>query len=248
MNILEFIDNLPDGVRKYKTFTTDILIDCSDYFKKYNKVDELSEIDINSDENLLKLYNFETNGRGFVIGKGELLIVFLINGANFNKGTTDLIINGKEYEVKAYKTNTKQISLGVKNIVTSSKYGRRIITLFDKIDDNREKLRGSYWLRKHKSNIKSNWTNRPIIEKLSALEIGKKDFENISKEIPKLKGKINHPYVDDIKNMEDDIERFNKEFNDRSEKMIIFINNNIKVFDKMRMSTITQSKFKMCKY
>ena len=245
-DIIKYIDNLPNNIKNDKSFSTDIILNCRKYFKKIKFVSDLENFNIYENEEIPTLFNYAgSNGRGNKLGKGELLITLLVKGCDFSKNSGDLLINGVEYEVKSIKDEKQSISFGVKNTITRYRLGRRLIGLFDSIIDNENNLKNSYWFETYNGRKNNSYSNNNLVYKLSSMEISESDFKNLRKEIPKLKGIIKHPYVDDIRNIQNDIDEFNNEFNDRHEKLIIFTKNKINLNKELVMANITQGKFKM---
>lgn len=84
------------------------------------------------------LFRIEPKG----LGKGEILLAALINGAKINGAgaTFDMTANGRSYEIKDYsggKGNAKSIRLGTKGSVTRFKFWDEIVTTLKRIDQLR---------------------------------------------------------------------------------------------------------------
>lgn len=84
------------------------------------------------------LFKIEPKG----LGKGEILLATLINGAKINGAgaTFDMTANGNPYEIKDYsggKGNAKSIRLGTKGSVTRFKFWDEIVTTLKRIDQLR---------------------------------------------------------------------------------------------------------------
>ena len=84
------------------------------------------------------LFKIEPKG----LGKGEILLATLINGAKINGAgaTFDMTANGLSYEIKDYsggKGNAKSIRLGTKGSVTRFKFWDEIVTTLKRIDQLR---------------------------------------------------------------------------------------------------------------
>lgn len=84
------------------------------------------------------LFKIEPKG----LGKGEILLATIINGAQINGGGSsfDMTANGQPYEIKDYtggKGNAKSIRLGTKGSVTRFKFWDEIVTTLKRIDQLR---------------------------------------------------------------------------------------------------------------
>jgi len=111
-----------------------------------------------------ELFKIEPKG----LGKGEILLATLINGAKINgaKATFDMTADGASYEIKDYsggKGNAKSIRLGTKGSVTRFKFWDEIVTTLKRIDQ----LRGTMENPKfdfHK------YFDRPLLEAIAYLD------------------------------------------------------------------------------
>jgi len=84
------------------------------------------------------LFRIEPKG----LGKGEILLATMINGAQINGGGTsfDMTADNRSYEIKDYtggKGNAKSIRLGTKGSVTRFKFWDEIVTTLKRIDQLR---------------------------------------------------------------------------------------------------------------
>lgn len=84
------------------------------------------------------LFRIEPKG----LGKGEIFLATLIDGAQINGGGSsfDMTANGQSYEIKDYtggKGNAKSIRLGTKGSVTRFKFWDEIVTTLKRIDQLR---------------------------------------------------------------------------------------------------------------
>ena len=84
------------------------------------------------------LFRIEPKG----LGKGEIFLAALVNGAQINGGGSsfDMTANGQPYEIKDYtggKGNAKSIRLGTKGSVTRFKFWDEIVTTLKRLDQLR---------------------------------------------------------------------------------------------------------------
>jgi hypothetical protein len=92
-----------------------------------------------------EMFKLEPKG----LGKGEILLATIINGAQINGGTVsfDMTVENQSYEIKDYsggKGNAKSIRLGTKGSVTRFKFWDEIVTTLKRLDQ----LRGTVENRK----------------------------------------------------------------------------------------------------
>ena len=102
------------------------------------------------------------------LGKGEIFLAALINGAQINGGGSsfDMTANGLPYEIKDYtggKGNAKSIRLGTKASVTRFKFWDEIVTTLKRIDQ----LRGPMENRKFDFR---KYFDQPFLEAIAYLD------------------------------------------------------------------------------
>lgn len=110
------------------------------------------------------LFKIEPKG----LGKGEILLATLIDGAQINGGgsTFDMTANGQSYEIKDYtggKGNAKSIRLGTKGSVTRFKFWDEIVTTLKRIDQ----LRGT--MENPKFDFRK-YFDQPLLEAVAYLD------------------------------------------------------------------------------
>lgn len=231
--IKKYIDNDPDSIDEY-------LFCCS-------TIESMKNIDVNSNKLLKIIYNYETPDRGGKKGKAELLVNFLMENAFFSTGRGDIVIDSDCYEVKAYSKENDAIAFGVMNTFTLIKLGKQLLNLFWAIEQhsNNEAFRKEFpfWFD---TKNRGNWKNVPKINKLIGMEITPNEFKQFTNEIPRLRGIIDHEYVNDISIMQKDITDFNNDFNKRDEKILLFVGGNFHSNGvKYEFGYVTQSRAKM---
>jgi hypothetical protein len=142
----EFTQHFPNGnlgikfvefLNGLNTEETDTIVDG---LSSLNNPSELT-IELYTEKNSVWYKMFHTVARG--VGKGEILIVWLIQGATMNGGgdSYDINLNGQKFEVKDWSLlgNTSAILAGVKSKVTNFEFWNEIVDTIRRI----EKLKGT---------------------------------------------------------------------------------------------------------
>jgi hypothetical protein len=214
-------------------------------------IDDIRNVKITENELLYKIFDFETDNRGDKRGRGELVILFLVQNAKFST-IADIESNGSYYEVKAYEKNAP-ITFGVQNILTRHKFGDILYRLISKVYRtglNNEEFQNMFpWWFDEGENERNTWFGVPRALKMRSMEISSEEISELPEEIEQLKGYIKNPYVDDISEFEKDLKDFNNEFKDRLAKILLFIKGNLESTNaEYHVYSVTQARIKMKLY
>ena len=248
--IKQFTDKLTTSIKNDRNFTpifdyiNSNLSEFDKWFGSMDAIDEIKNVDIKSNVLLDLLFEFETSGRGDKRGKGELLIVFLVKEAHF-ASDCDIRVGDEKSEVKAYNNKSAAVAFGVKNTFTLSPFGKAITKILLDIEEKQSLLPSkNFWFSM--TNRSGGWVEFPKITKLIGFQISSSELRLIRNEIPKLKGIVNHPYVDDISLFDRDIQNWDSEFNQRDSKIVLFSNKTLINSDaKFKTDHVTQARIKM---
>lgn len=250
----KWLNSLPKYIKKnhieiLKKLSRDTNV--MEYFKSIS-IDEIEGFNCRGILNLEEIYDMTLSGQGHCYGKGEILTSFLLQGCDMS-GTKDydLLWDNQELQVKALKTETEQISLGVSGTFTGFKLGRQLITLLDKIIDlgNTDETlieEFPFWFstyRREGSTHNGKWK----VYKYAKQEINKQEFSKMIVEIPKLSEHINHPYVNDITIFIEDLRMVKEELTENLSNLVLWVNGRChKVMNPIvHPSSVTRSAVKV---
>jgi hypothetical protein len=209
-------------------------------------IEDIKNINIKSNPLLHMIFDYETPNRGDKRGKGELLVIFLVEDA-YLSNKSDIEVNGELKQVKAYKSSKDAIAFGVENQMMKTQFGRNLMRLFLEIelkaDDEKFKRMFPFWFG---TKNRGTWDGDYKLFKFMSMEIPQTEFQAFWKEIPKLKGYINNIYVDDINKLTEDVDKFNSQFNDRDQSIVLFVKDNLHTTDaEYKALLVTQNRIKM---
>lgn len=200
-----------------------------EYFKS-KSIDEIEGFNCRGILNLEEIYDMNVPGQGNGYGKGEILTSFLLQGCNMSGiKMYDLLWDEQELQVKALKTESEDINLGIAGTFTGFKLGRQLIALFDKIIDlgNADETlieEFPFWFTTYYNDKSVEHNGKWNVHKYAKQEIGKKEFSKMITEIPRLSEHINHRYSNDITNFIEDIRLAKEEISEKLSNYVIWVN------------------------
>jgi hypothetical protein len=226
-------------------------VNAMEHLFNYTKT-SLVGFNINVNENLTDLFHLKSHGRGKVIGKGEILLTFLIDEYKLSGVNCFDIKDGADdpFEVKNHPNKKNSMSLGVIATASGTDFGSYLNNLLHLIslrgrDDEKFRKEHPFWFEIYKRS-NSYHNGKYMVDKFLNNEIPRvTGFGVFIDEITKLKGKIDHRYTNNIDDYINDIIDVNREMSKKVNNLLIWVDGeyygeNTDIF----ISEITQSKFK----